>query len=243
LNHTYYGATQDCDDPPIIVGFRWYQYGKVDGEGPIAGALLPPARRQTDVVFEFGHEDAWLKLATILVERQIGSEPYTLAGEDTPWNLGLGVGQAIVGPTRGQSLREGVGWHGESSPRGEASLLRNDLQPDRPVYTTYYARIGGTTLGLVSIPGGSGIYGSEWCGGASTGIKRGFDCDPSHWWNPAFGVAPEPNTGFSDEPLGERPGAPYQLRDIDCFDGALARGVPVYASLAFLGEAGPCAEP
>jgi hypothetical protein len=40
-----------------------------------------------------------------------------------------------------------------------------------------------------------------------------------------------------------RTGATFHLRDIDCHDGALARGTPAYASLVLASDTGPCAEP
>ena len=146
----------------------------------------------------------------------------------------------------------GPGWRGTTNwVTTPQSVNRNTLQPQGPAFSTFYATVGAATFatGAITPASTAGIYGKEWCGSATTGIVKGFDCDPDHWWNPLYDpaasagtrqtggtISTECTTGLKEpipncREMSVKPGQPYYLRDIDCLDGSVARGVPVYASL------------
>ena len=157
----------------------------------------------------------------------------------------------------------GVGWRATAPEPADPQVVdRETLQPKGPIYATFYATLGAATLGSgVTVPGPTNLYGAEWCGSATSGVVDGFDCNAENWWNPlthpGTSAMPIQRLGFTsstcetgrEEPLdrcrelGVKPGQPYQLRDIDCWDGRIASGVPVYASLVTLSGQTPCAAP
>lgn len=102
-------------------------------------------------------------------------------------------------------------------------------------FATFYAHVGPTTNATGALrPAVGGFYGAEWCGGDVTNTINGFDCDQSHWYLV--------NGASVAQPYHVRAGEPYQLRDIDCFDGSiwtLGPGV----SPTMLSEDGPCERP
>ena len=96
--------------------------------------------------------------------------------------------------------------------------------------TTFYAYVGAKTTGRGFVtPGGSGVYASAQCGDNTEDILGGWNCNAGEWYlNPDGTPMPEPT------PLA-RPGQKYQLRDIDCHDGAvgdsgIGLGAPYYGT-------------
>ena len=112
------------------------------------------------------------------------------------------------------------------------SIDRNTLEIQGPRYWTFYASVGATTLDAGwNVPGGStGFkYGSEACG-LNAGVSgaaatNGWECDADLWYLDSNG-----NDIASEWEV--RVGATYHLRDIDCNDGRLIRGIPLHASLS-----------
>lgn len=135
-------------------------------------------------------------------------------------------------------------------------LVRDDdLQPYGAEWVTFYAHLGDSLDGAAARNEAPNLYGAAWCGTAKSGIVRGWDCDPDHWWNATYHPdntdMPTQSTHSDDKcysastnvrsnencrDIGVRSGQPYQLRDIDCYDGRLARAAPAYASLALVAE-------
>lgn len=121
------------------------------------------------------------------------------------------------------------------------AVNRNTLQPNAPAYWSFYAKLNVTELVTVQnyeIPAGGGTYGSEACGttGSLTPAgdktpnpRNGWECNPYLW-----------NTDWSGHPIlpnlqwKAKAHVAYQLRDVDCFDGSVARNSGVYASLVQL---------
>ena len=137
------------------------------------------------------------------------------------------------------------------------SISRATLGPQGPIFSTYYAYVGGAALSIAAVPANTlGTYGSDWCNGSTSTIEGGFDCDADHWWNPKYDpgtslpstqtggtISTQCTTGRAPEDyldncreLSVKPGHAYNLRDVDCYDGTVARGVPVYASLVALSD-------
>ena len=166
-----------------------------------------------------------------------------LLTQDDPDDLGIQIWRNAIG----------ISWYGTTGWSTDPQLVdRDSLAPDGPIFSTFYASISAQTLSKgVQIPGGVGVYGSEWCHGATTGAFNGFDCDANHWWNPSGAggsttspmptetggtISTECTTGLA-QPVpncrerGVKPGQVYQFRDIDCWDGTLVRGTGVAASL------------
>ena len=96
-------------------------------------------------------------------------------------------------------------------------------------YVTAYAYVGPAAVskyGLVLNPTGqSGAYGSEACGGvtgAGAPPRGGWRCDPAEWsracaqaYTCLGSIA-----GRADVDISVQVGHPYQLRDVDCYDGS-----------------------
>ena len=157
----------------------------------------------------------------------------------------------------------GIGWRATSPEPADPQVVdRETLQPKGPIYATFYATLGAASTDAgVTVPGATKIYGAEWCGSATSGVVDGFDCNPDNWWNPishpGTSAMPVQRYGFTasscetgrEQPLercrelGVKPGQAYQLRDVDCWDGRIASGVPVYASLVPLSGQDTCAMP
>ena len=130
-------------------------------------------------------------------------------------------------------------WSADSQePPTLPPLFRTDrLEPQGHVMWTFYANMSSTTLGrgvFTPAGGATGLYGSEWCGSSTTGVVDGFVCDPTLWYLNPDGSA-IPNSEF-----WPRPGTPYHLRDVDCYDGSPSKNSPVQAGGALLASDGPC---
>ena len=111
------------------------------------------------------------------------------------------------------------------------------VEPDSGYVLTFYAYVGNSITAsgpLGRLPGGgaTGIYADEACNGATSGVKNGWECDGTKWYvNPDGSLMPEPI------PYA-RPGSPYNLRDVDCYDGtayhdgavSVGAGVPYYGT-------------
>lgn len=120
----------------------------------------------------------------------------------------------------------------------DSTLVRDDLQPAARSHYTFYARVALPEL-LEGTPGATGIYGSEWCNlSQDPTLNGGFDCDPDNWWDTTKGASAMPTEVFTGKPIGQAPGAGYQLRDIDCYDGTLFG--PVKLGLADISDEGGC---
>lgn len=135
---------------------------------------------------------------------------------------------------------DGPLWSATAQSEQDAQLVdREDLQPKGAVYFTYYARLGDIAIFFDRPSDGARAYGEENCGSAQAGIVNGWVCDPSLWWRDAHGNDNTPRYAQGDR-IGRIPGDEYHLRDVDCFDGEIARGAGVYASLVYLVDQGAC---
>lgn len=186
--------------------------------------VLPAARKdQSSFVFTFfdGHRGF-----------NSNVDPYT--GEGTPSDGGLLVhrhGRGGAGPL----------WSATSGSTQDPQLVqRGGSGTSTPgLYFTYYARVGADVVSqqTLTLPGTGGRYGMEACGGE----PLGWVCDPALWWKGPSGEDVRPYYAKGEVPIGRVPGDPFDLRDVDCYDGAVWRDQDVRASLADLSEDGPCA--
>lgn len=183
-------------------------------EGGAEPANGPRSRSTFTFVFYDGHRGVREEL-----------DPYT--GAETPSDGGV--------IARRQD-RGGAGpiWRSLEARATDPQVVdRETLGPQGGRYATFYARLGTDALFLTR-PAGGGEYGAEACS-VPTGA---WTCAASAWWRDAAGndVMPRYARG---EPIGQVPRAPWHLRDVDCHDGALLRGAPLYASLALISD-GAC---
>lgn len=205
-----YNATQDGDcDPNTGSSF----YANFEGN-----ALPERADRKNRVTLTF----------TYFEEQRSGVGKQGQPGAGAP----LG---AIYPVIRGGDtiLWAGSSWYSQRAPSelGSAGptppqLMRSDLTPQGPIYWTFYANMTAMTLSKgVQIPGSPGVYGDEWCSRSrDPATNGGFVCDAEQWYVLDDGTK-------LNVPWSARPGTVYHLRDTDCYDGTIARGVPVHASL------------
>lgn len=118
------------------------------------------------------------------------------------------------------------------------SINRATLQASGAAYWTFYAKVGSVTLSQGFLTTGtSAKYGAEACGTFTSGVHNGWDCDATHWYTDSEYVP----IVDGNEVWQARAGDVYQFRDIDCFDGTVARGSGVRASLTDLApDPTPC---
>ena len=120
-------------------------------------------------------------------------------------------------------------------------VSRKDLGPAPPRYVTYYAHLGVDVrdMGIAIPPAGERVYGAENCGASVDGIHRGWQCDPDLWWKDAQGGDAVPRYARGER-IGRLPGDTYHVRDVDCYDGEVLRGLGLHASLQDASGAPPC---
>lgn len=131
---------------------------------------------------------------------------------------------------------DGPFWSADAASVQEPQLVnRREIGAQGPIRFTYYARLGPEALVGTALPGAREglVYGAIPCGTSSDPVG-GWVCDPSQWWRGPAGEDARPYYSQGEVPYAPVPGDVYHLRDIDCYDGQLARGQPVYASLALL---------
>jgi hypothetical protein len=211
-NHTYEGAAGDCDTTNDDTGSLY------ENESPPVDVRIPSKR---SVGYEFSFYE----------EQRSGAGK---RGE--PFDRGVYVG-----------VRDGLGvvfsgssWQGSTfAPTTTPPLAKTDLSADGARYYTFYANVTASTVssyGLVLPAGGAtGTYGAEWCFGATTGVVRGFNCDPDQWY-----INPD-GSRIDGREFAVFAGHEYNLRDVDCYDWRVGT-TPVYASGATIDSAAACAE-
>lgn len=219
VNHTQNGAVGNCqEDAPAFL------------PTPEGGASHSRVRRQSDLVFRF--QGSPLPAVNAFVT-------------SAPYDLG-------VSPTRRST---GVGWIASSISLLDQLPFRDDARPSGAQHATFYAHLGPATRGRgFQLPGGQGTYGDFACGSEDSGIRAGWDCDRTRWYRDETGRDVAPRQAYGPQrshaptspwggsrPVVAYPGQPYQLRDVDCFDGRLADELPVYASLRDFTEDTDCA--
>ncbi|HEX2021744.1 MAG TPA: hypothetical protein VHH36_03475 [Candidatus Thermoplasmatota archaeon] len=134
------------------------------------------------------------------------------------------------------------GWVSQEStrtPGHHGTLVRRDGQPAGAQWFTFYARAPGAAAQLDLPPLAGHFYGRETCEPDDTVVSPArWDCDASHWWNPAWD-APA-HTGYWTV---ARPGMSYHVRDVDCYDGRVATQGGEGVGLAGFSPDGACPPP
>lgn len=137
---------------------------------------------------------------------------------------------------------DGPMWSATVQAEQDPQLVsRKDLGPAPPRYVTYYAHLGVDVrdMGIAIPPAGERVYGAENCGANVDGIHRGWQCDPDLWWKDAQGGDAMPRYARGER-IGRLPGDTYHVRDVDCYDGEVLRGLGVHASLQDTSGVPPC---
>lgn len=196
-------------------------------------AAFDPAagKRSSDLMFTFS-PGSMIRLDPTLYGAATGYSPGTFEQLGLDDETAYGPARALLGDAPQNlglaTVELGYGWkttHDQFRPRNGPPAYYGSVRSDLVVtatWATFYAHVGAATVAAASLPGAvAGSYGAEACGTATSGRLGGWDCDGAHWWEPAWGSVP-PVTGV---PL-PRPGMSYQLRDIDCYDGAIASSAP-----------------
>lgn len=215
------GARGDCN-PETRSAMQAQHPGHLVEDGD---HVIPAARKdRSSLTFTFydGH-------------RGLNANVDPVTGENAPADAGLIV------------LRHGRGGDGplwsalETTTQDPQLVQRGELTPTPGLYFTYYARVGGDVVSQwgLDLPGATQTYGADACGARRTGIENGWVCDPAEWWKDANGGDARPRYARG-EPIGRVPGDAYDLRDVDCYDGSLARDTGFFASLAAVSTDGPC---
>lgn len=179
-----------------------------------------------------------------------GCTPRTLS--ERPESAGVRYqvpGGGFVGLSDGPMYHASTAIYGGDVPTLETrgSSTNTTVDGQGAFFKTFYAWVGGATTLTIGtdngqyltspasliLPGKTGVYGAEWCGGigydgaypeGDTGIRDGWDCDASHWYNTEFGASAMPRNG-AGHPTATIPGQNYNLRDTDCYDNSVASNV------------------
>jgi hypothetical protein len=122
-----------------------------------------------------------------------------------------------------------TGWYSPSVYASKLGprTLKIDLEGgqvglSRAWWLTFYAHVGSATTSRgLALPGGLGEYASWQCGGNDSGIHNGWNCDVNTWYKNQDGTSYPETFRFA------RPGDLFELRDVDCYDGSNAAGVPI----------------
>lgn len=138
------------------------------------------------------------------------------------WPSDLGVAYT-------RNLYGGPMWSAIAAKPTEPQLAdRAALKAEGPRYATFYAQVPLSAIvsfGLTLPNAAPGTYGQENCGGLTGGVSAGWDCSASDWWIDRYGHDTRPR--FAEgQAFAPVVGDPYNLRDIDCTDGSVARGSP-----------------
>lgn len=147
----------------------------------------------------------------------------------------------------GLVIASGSRWYWEADtndPPVLPQLVRaDDFSFQGATYWTFYANMSASLItqnGLKLAAASPGSYGDDWCQGDRTNVVRGFVCDPNQWYRGVDGLPARDTSGRPLLDYYPKVGHTYHLRDVDCFDASIMRGVPVYAGATLLSEDGPC---
>ncbi|HET6403247.1 MAG TPA: hypothetical protein VFH78_01265 [Candidatus Thermoplasmatota archaeon] len=129
------------------------------------------------------------------------------AGAPADWGVGMG----------GTHWGSDSTWVSKTGPRSLRVDLASGGASIAPAYwLSFYAYVSeNTTSRGFKTPGGEGVYGSWHCGSHTSGIHNGWNCDRAVWYINPDGTFP------SGKSLLAHPGDPYNLRDVDCYDGRI----------------------
>ncbi|HET6403246.1 MAG TPA: hypothetical protein VFH78_01260 [Candidatus Thermoplasmatota archaeon] len=163
-----------------------------------------------------------------------------------------GIQSAILGPrdpifgTGGIAADGGLRWGGGGTwsvgsywlTKPGFGTIRTHLQdpsnatvePAGGLYFTWYAYVPeNLTARGFKLPGGEGVYASWHCGSNTSGVHNGFNCNKALWYLNPTGTPSCPTCAAELERHElALPGDPYNLRDVDCYDGGIgALGIGV----------------
>lgn len=169
---------------------------------------------------------------------------------------GVTVGERQVGDTTiretrvDQPVQPLAHWNGQFvylSPTYNGGTVRNDLSPVGSYYVSLYARVGVNTTSVASTPSNAvGLYASEVCAASSDEKVGNWDCNEENWYRTDLGgyAWPSGKVADNDQVFAYGPpvvpGVSYHLRDVDCYDGSVARDSGVYLSPAPISAEGAC---
>lgn len=232
VNHTFEGADGDCDTSndrgeDFYGNWATFYVGEEDFNG-----VDPRDKRQAN--WNFNHTNTSRgRPATCVAENQAMPRTCSPTGSLAAGGAGADDGNHgvnLVNPS-------GVRWVSPSiwaTKTGPALVRTTAGSPALAgaYWLTFYAYVGEETISRgLQLPGGGGKYADWHCGLATSGTPRGWNCDASLWYlNPDGSKMP-------DDGFLARPGQPYNLRDVDCYDGGTNLGLGVGA--AFYGS-DPC---
>lgn len=229
VNETFEETTQDCD----ATDDSGHDVYRLEGEStPVA----PQGKQDSNLWFNFSAEARGQPLGTFVSS---GTYDQTKVLGDTPGCLGLSTqfdSTVVCGATY---------WHGNTNyvdaafppalgiatgpiVRNQDTALNHTLSYGDARFVTYYAHVGNAALTGHKLPGGGagGVYAKTggFCPttGTGAGIHHGWNCDGATWHKNSDGTA-------KDESVypASRPGDPFELRDVDCYDyGALGLSTP-----------------
>lgn len=217
--HAADGPRGDCDPSTGTPLDDAYAGALVESDVAVASG---GARSRTDFAMTFFDGYRGFNRAT---------DPYT--GASTPTDFGLPYTRTQYG---------GALWIATEPVQRDPQVMRRDaLEPEGRAHATFYAAVpGASALGYQLPSEAQSVYGAEACPFIGTGAATtAWACDPALWWRDGAGGDATPRYAEGQR-IGRLPGDAYHLRDVDCWDGALARGVPLHAGGQALSSQPPC---
>ena len=174
----------------------------------------PKGKTRADMNFEFIVAARGSQLAVVVAPGTAGAPNTDMAASWVTWR--------------------GTGWYGDwtwASKPGprivHVDAEHGELAFAEGYWLSFYGHVGHATFDRgFAMTEGRGTYGEAQCGGQPSGVRNGWNCDRALW-----NVDHNGDPIMLDYPLAAV-GQPYELRDVDCFDGSndlgLALGAPAY---------------
>ena len=234
LNDTFEVATQSGSDrcAQNSSSDEGFPYQVVHPEQYTENVFADQGRLEVDFPFEFSVGSR----NVVPGGRCSATQGYqaTLLGYCPPADLGTAAER--------DDFAIGPAWRTNAQINTYSISTREQLQGEEPDfggwYFTFYARLGDAVF---SLPGASAprsvpsTYGAEACGLATSGVIKGWNCDPAAWQ----ARCADPNLPTLPAQC-YRVGFKYHARDVDCWDNTVVRGVGLHAGLSDVSPSGPC---
>lgn len=225
-NETYESSVQNCKtqaEGDAQADFDREFYDQLEGSSGANGAQSALGKVAADFNFVYKEMSrSAIPCGPVFFSQDCGVSPFngplgsSTVGQNSFWSAGEPLFSGPLGTFSTRAAAEG--------------------RFANATYYTFYAAVGGPSLLKGDTPGGAGEYMSAFCGSGgyeqtgSTQYHYGVNCNKNQW-----NLGGDGTIQFTQA----YPGLGYQFRDVDCFDGSMAKGTPAAISTQKFGDE-PC---